>query len=262
MCNRKLRLIDIYKQPELGGIFSDMWDDFQELFEDFQLTKEDMIPLDIYYIINHSATKAISPFLEYLLKEYVIDDFNNYVIYNNNKITYGDFVHGVDTNIINTIIKLKYYEKWKRLWNTKIANYDALSPYDMSVEDELLRDNTTFHDKGNASNTDNATQHSTTEENSTENGRYGFNSSDSVPVDKSSSEYDGTVATGSNGTSDYEKWTTRDTTNKRTISRKGNTGNITKQELLTEERKVLEWEFWEVVFKDLDSVLCRSKYIN
>lgn len=52
----------------------------------------------------------------------------------------------------------------------------------------------------------------------------------------------------------------RDNPINRKVTRTGNIGNITLQELTNQQREMLQWQFWDVVFQDCDTVLTRGMW--
>ncbi len=70
----------------------------------------------------------------------------------------------------------------------------------------------------------------------------------------------GTVTHGSTGKQSSSETYKRDNPITRKTTRKGNIGNITMQELTAQQREMLQWQFWDVVFEDCDSVLTRGQY--
>ena len=134
---------------------------------------------------------------------------------------------------INTICKSTFRDKWKRLWDLWNKEYDALQPFDITLTETSSDKLDTIKDKSTYIDND---------------GVYGFNSTESVPSDKSTGSTDREYA--------------RDITRGRDYSRKGNIGNITKQELIRQEREVLQYKILDVIFKDIASIMCRASFGN
>lgn len=161
------------------------------------------------------------------------------------------------------IIESRFARKWTKLTATVLGTYDPLSPYQMRIE-EISSDDMITNETSNSNRTDTlGTSRITGSTSDRNDGRWGFNSESDVPTDKSSVELNETVSnTGSDnsevgGTRHYE----RNNPKTSTITKKGNIGNKTLQELLNEEREVWQWQILDVIFKDIDSVLCLSNYI-
>lgn len=241
--NKFKKLLDVYNKPLIAGIIYDLFksNSFTELFEILEIDEDKTHALDAEYFLNRSGLKTCSNLLCYLITGYVVDDDGNFVTDNNIRAEYVNVIDSIDKTIINTIITVRFKEKWIKLARSNQLEYDALKPFAMDSEEDLDKDNMTTHTN---TSTDN---HSTTSCNSA----YGFNSSESVPTDESwdSSTY--------SDNQDYMRSAERH----RTVTRKGNIGNIAPQDLLRKEREVLEYQFWDTVFRDLDSILTRSKYL-
>lgn len=208
--------------------------------------------------MSRSGTKAISTLVENLLQEYPL----RHVI---NEYT-GDSFYMISsqaqTNILKTL-EARFKTKWQKLYETITAEYDALNPYDMTINEE-----TTDTLTSSGTNLSNKVDTGTKSSNETVSGErddslYGFNSPQSVPTDESQTSSESTVndEVSNNSTIETSNEYTRSNPTTRELTRKGNIGNITKQELLEKERDVWQWQIWDVIFKDLDSVLTRSKYI-
>lgn len=132
-----------------------------------------------------------------------------------------------------------YKRKWLKLIDTYSYEYNALEPYHMDLHDELSKDNLT-----SSENTSTATTNSDT---NTEQ-YYGFNSSNPVDVNKNS--------TSGNESGSRTNQYTRDRESERDISRKGNIGNKTNQQLIEEERELLKWNVYITIIKDFEKILC------
>ena len=134
-----------------------------------------------------------------------------------------------DFNALNKlvdIIYLKYKDKWNRIYDAYIkSNYKALENYSMI---EVEKTNT------KVTSTDN-----------TKGGSYGFNSDVSVPVNDSNS----TSVVEGNGED-----------NKRELTRSGNIGVTTSQQMLESEIQLRKYNFYEELFKDVNSVATLSIY--
>lgn len=164
-----------------------------------------------------------------------------------------DSLSSADRKIISTLVYATFRTQWGRLWTTMNPNYEPLNNYQMT-EDET----------GNHTDTrtpDLTRKHTGTDANegnshvNNQNNLWGFNSDTSVPADMS--DGDTTVnTTNTRNLTDTETGT--DTTageNTRKLTRKGNIGTNTFQNLLQQERNLWMYNFFEQVFKDVDSVL-------
>lgn len=276
--------------------------DFKTLFEKMSFTPDDLAALDFEYGIR-SGSKCASAF----------------TILGSERL---DFAQK-----FNSIMKSKFLRKWEGLYDTLILDYDALSPYMMSVEDDTSSDSTKT-ESGERSHegedsrtvsdtrvitgtkTNNTTEDvddtetisasksedSQTDSNETMNKQvYGFNSTNPVDSEKNTKTIAGEVQTSgtSESTSSHTSGKTHnesitenenvdsDITDSNTSSatitgssteniesvvnrkivRKGNTGNITMQELIRQQRELVRFNIVEVMYDDIDSVLTRARYV-
>ena len=184
--------------------------------------------------------------------------------------------------------------QWTRLWATmKPVDYDSLTNYKMeeTVEgtesstrtpDLTKGDTGTVQTTGQDKRTPNLTKANTgTVKNegsgtsTNQNNLWGFNSAESVPSDMSdgtatnentttgnlSETETGTDTTDHTNTDTYNRSYTEtgtDTTagtSSRKLTRTGNIGTNTFQNLLQQERNIWMYDFFEQVFKDVDSIL-------
>lgn len=136
-----------------------------------------------------------------------------------------------DFNALNKladIIYLKFKDKWNRIYDAYIkSTYNALENYSMT---EVEKTNT------KVTSTDN-----------TKGGSYGFNSDVSVPVNDSNS----TSVVEGNGED-----------NKRELTRSGNIGVTTSQQMLESELQLRKYNFYEELYKDVNSVVTLSIYCD
>lgn len=129
-------------------------------------------------------------------------------------------------NKLADIIYLKFKDKWNRIYDAYIKSiYKPLENYSMI---EVEKTNT------KVTSTDN-----------TKGGSYGFNSDVSVPVNDSNS----TSVVEGNGED-----------NKRELTRSGNIGVTTSQQMLESEIQLRKYNFYEELFKDVNSVATLSIY--
>ena len=136
-----------------------------------------------------------------------------------------------DFNALNKlvdIIYLKFKDKWNRIYDAYIkSTYNALENYSMTEVEK------------------NATKVTSTD--STKGGSYGFNSDVSVPVNDSNS----TSVVEGNGED-----------NKRELTRSGNIGVTSSQQMLEQELQLRKYNFYEELFKDVNSVVTLSIYCD
>lgn len=186
--------------------------------------------IDFEYFGNVSGGKVISPLVRKTLEE--------------------DDATVLSQERIDQIAEMLFAlngENWKKEWDTLFFDYNPISNYDMTETgtDTRERDATT-HNTGTVGNV--ATQ-------TDESGVYGFNSSSSVASDTGSTS-------GSNTRTDNLTATTDDDeTIEHTLTRSGNIGVTTSQQMIESERKLYLWNyFYDVVFPTVDRVLTLPIY--
>ena len=223
------KMIDVYANYTTeGGVFSPManapW-----------VETMSGINLDIAYLDGHSGERYCSNFINHRL-----DD--------------SDVLSSDNRTLIANILWAMFGIQWTRLWATmKPLDYDPLTNYNM-----------TENETGN--HTDTRTpyltrKHTGTDKNegdshvNNQNNLWGFNSGASVPADMS----DGDTTVNTTNTRDLtDTETGTDTTageNTRKLTRTGNIGTNTFQNLLQQERNLWMYDFFEQIFKDVDTVL-------
>ena len=263
------KMIDVYSNyPTDGGVFSPMvsapWADTMSGTN-----------LDILYLDGHSGERYCSNFINHRLND-------------------SDVLSSDNRTLIANILWAMFGIQWTRLWATmKPVDYDPLTNYKMeeTVEgtesstrtpDLTKGDTGTVQTTGQDKRTPNLTKANTGTVNNegsgtstNQNGIWGFNSSTSVPSDMSdgratnentttsnlSETETGTDTTDRTSTDTYNRSYTEtgtDTTagkSSRKLTRTGNIGTNTFQNLLQQERNIWIYNFFEQVFKDVDSVL-------
>lgn len=263
------KMIDVYSNyPTDGGVFSPMvsapWADTMSGTN-----------LDILYLDGHSGERYCSNFINHRLND-------------------SDVLSSDNRTLIANILWAMFGIQWTRLWATmKPVDYEPLTNYKMeeTVEgtesstrtpDLTKGDTGTVQTTGQDKRTPNLTKANTgtvkndgSATNTNQNGIWGFNSSTSVPSDMSdgtatnkntttgnlSETETGTDTTDRTNTDTYNRSYTEtgtDTTagtSSRKLTRTGNIGTNTFQNLLQQERNIWMYDFFEKVFKDVDSVL-------
>lgn len=263
------KMIDVYSNyPTDGGVFSPMvsapWADTMSGTN-----------LDILYLDGHSGERYCSNFINHRLND-------------------SDVLSSDNRTLIANILWAMFGIQWTRLWSTmKPAEYDPLTNYQMQETMEGTENSTrtpdltkgdtgTVQTTGQDKRTPNLTRNGTgtvndngSATNTNQNGIWGFNSSTSVPSDMSdgtatnentttrdlTETETGTDTTDHTNTDTYNRSYTEtgtDTTagtSSRKLTRTGNIGTNTFQNLLQQERNIWMYDFFEKVFKDVDSVL-------
>lgn len=263
------KMIDVYSNYQTdGGVFSPMsnapWADTMSGTN-----------LDILYLDGHSGERYCSNFINHRLND-------------------SDVLSSDNRTLIANILWAMFGIQWTRLWATmKPVDYDPLTNYKMEetiegtesstrTPDLTKGDTGTVQTTGQDKRTPNLTKTNTgtvkndgSATNTNQNGIWGFNSSTSVPSDMSdgtatnentttgnlSETETGTDTTDRTNTDTYNRSYTEtgtDTTagtSSRKLTRTGNIGTNTFQNLLQQERNIWIYDFFEQVFKDVDSVL-------
>ena len=139
---------------------------------------------------------------------------------------YDNDIYSVDIKIAKVIVN-KNVDNWLNIYNAYFVEYNPIYNYNMEEEENVRTDIST--ERNQALNT------------------YGFNtqSQDGVPTDKNSQS--------DHVTGDFDK-------NRRKLTRKGNIGVTTTQKMVTEELKLRNYNFINMIYKDIDKTLCLSIY--
>lgn len=184
------------------------------------------INLDSDYNICHSGKKITSPLVDFFIDS------------ETGKIDSTSMV------LLANIIYTKYGVKWNKQWETMYFDYDPISNYDMIEE---MTDDETVHEFGHAM----AGNYS--ENGNNENKKAGFNSTDYQKDTQNISQNSGTQSNTESG----ENVDTRNYT----LTRKGNIGVTTSQQMIESERNLWMWNFFEqIVYPDIDRVLTINMY--
>ena len=128
------------------------------------------------------------------------------------------------TNLVYTILD-KFASKWERLLDTLYLDYNPIHNYDMEEDEKVNTYLETSDDIDKYTN--------------------GFNSSTASPTDKSENTI---IVDG-----DWDN-------NKRNLTRKGNIGVTTSQQMMESEIELRQYNFIEQMFEDIDSLLTLSVY--
>lgn len=199
---------------------------------------------------------------EYHAEIYTIDTPGNFVLSDGKFVVTYKIIEDFISKILINIISNKYYNKWKKVFETYKLDYEVLSPYNMSITDNT-EDTMTSNDKFNISrdNRQEGTENSTNTD-ITQSNVYAYNSAAASPNENSTTDTSLNSTTTQNNTTtgndnrDY----TRDNSIKKTITRKGNIGNTLPQEMIERQRKLLDTLLYDIIFKDIATVISRERY--
>lgn len=191
----------------------------------YKLLDTDSYQLDLDYFIGHSSDKYLS----------------NYFIKFMNKSNLKNAIKNIADSLAH-----KFGLKWYKIGQALSNNYKPLENYDM---EELRTPNLT----------ENVTRKQSTDVNvhqSTESGIYGFNSTESQPTATGDGDTHTTGIKNNNETEDVKS-----NTGTESLTRHGNIGVTTSQQMLESEIVLREkHNFVEMIFRDIDSVLCLKVY--
>ena len=170
-----------------------------------------------------------------------IDDKTSEETTNNNSATLTD---NVVENSSSSFDEELQTDKSKDITKDGVYGFNSITPVptNESASEMFENKNNSGNTSGNNSSNRNS---STSEQNSRTN-----DTTKTFTQDDTTTEQNGT-ATNYERSSPYEK----------NISRLGNIGNTSMQELIEQERQVWEYQVIDVIYKDLDSIFVRSKYI-
>lgn len=199
----------------------------------------DSTTLDLAYFGNRSGGKFCAP-----LPQMFVDDDAGYIL-------------AADRVKLAKIIVAKYLVNWNHLWDTYEIEYDPTHSYDVTISRETVRAGSRENDNDKTlarTGTDTMAYGKTS---GTADASFGFNSSEAVPTDTSDTTEGGSDVDTKNlldtTAEDLVEATADEETE--TISKQGSNGIYTKQRLIEEDRSLWIWNFFESVFKDLDTEL-------
>ena len=198
--------------------------------------------LDVEYFGNRSGEKLIAPLLNKLI------DQDSKQISDDNK------------QKLVKAIWARFGKNWVKLYNTLKEEYDPIENYNMKETETY-----SSSDKGSLDRSDKVeygkTVNTTTGQQSTSHDQYyGFNVS-STGSGKNTNGSDANVSgQGSNTEGGQDTTTGRDVHNydkssSSTLTRSGNIGVTTTQQMLESERKLWLWNYFDAIFADVDSML-------
>lgn len=232
------RLSDCFPTGTFTGFLASMTD-APWASGDYAASDDDIDRLDVLYVFQHSGDKYVVPLMKMFLDE-------------NGKLT--------DTSLpeaANMALAL-WKKKWTALWDVANAEYDPIENYRMKEHEETVPTGTESTTDA-MTGTDTTRTQGTAANNETANAVYGFNSTDPVPASVSSQKSDFSAGTTFGHTNTETKtFTNRKDT--RDLTRSGNIGVTTSQQMLQSSIELARWNFWLQVFEDLDATFCLDCY--
>lgn len=206
--------------------------------------------LNLLYL-NHAGSRPVSPMVKRLLK--------------------GEENLDLEARIkIGSLLNIMYMKNWNFEWDSLFADYNPVENYNM-VEDEHTDDvkseQTVSDSESNTMNTETRNLTSTSNSSTagdTLNKVYAYDSENAT--NDSSAHNNGTSTdtstdtgtVGDSGSSDSSTDTRYNTNNDndRHLDRHGNIGVKSSQQLITEEIELRKFRFFDLVFRDIDELLC------
>lgn len=258
MLSNKKTLMEAWGEPLSSGVFR-LLRDLTNASTRFPWLKTDAdsVLLDELYYRNHSGKKLVSNIITSSL---------------NNK---GNLPEASKIMLAN-IIALKYEENWRRLWETMVAEYSPISNYDVTTTRELSKEESEDESLNKATSEENVLTHGLSRStvygktDTTNESTYGFNSAAGTPVPSgkvvdAASGADTTTDSGNDSTQidrndDASRLKAFEGAENEEIHKTGVIGTVSVQKLLSEEREVWTWSFYESVFADIDKVLTIAVY--
>lgn len=197
----------------------------------------DSILLDIEYFGNRSGGKYVSPVIMNMLDDHT-------------ELSEADRV------LLARIIWVKFGEPWKHLWDTNVIAYNPIHNYNM-VDKRSLAKGESETKVGHGTSVD-ETEHGRGNESTDY--TYGINNTDEngKRANRTASQESGTTSV--NSTDDRKDDSVRASNEIETTERSGNIGVTTTQQMLTAERELWMWNFFDQVYKDIDTVLSLPIY--
>lgn len=231
--------------PLLRDVFS-AWMSDEGIFDAIEEVAGSLLPwadsadseyLNFDYFGNHSGAKFPAPVVMVLLDEN------------------GELSDSSRLKLAN-IIWSKFREPWSHLWATNEISYNPIHNYNMSDTRTLVRGDS--DSRVSASESSQSTEHGKTNE-STE-FVYGMNNTDEEGKrsDRIFSEEGGETSVSYEDASTTNGVSAREETE--TTQRSGNIGVTTTQQMMEAERNLWIWNFFDQVYKDIDSVLSIPVY--
>lgn len=228
------KLIDVYPFFTSGeGIFKFINLDFLQDYND--------IDLDILFFTTYGK-KPINALVEYFLLG-------------------GDVLLEPQREKIGELITMKYGKNWEHYYNVFSAEYKPISNYDM-VENETINGEEIGTENENITNTLNIDETETanaSNESESDLNTFAFNSTSSVPTDKNLVNNTSNATNERSGINTNTNIGSKNTNNEkqqiRELTRSGNIGVTTSQQMLESEIELWKWNFLQSIFEDISSFL-------
>lgn len=236
---------------------SDLYDDYKVFSKLFTYLSRIDYP-NLYNYLNKSITNNSSN------TGYLNDDY--YLNYSSNKNTSILVDNLIDKDNfdmkVTGIIISRYASKWDKIIHTMELEYNAIENYSM-VEEESSNNSGESSSSGSAT-TETKQKSNLTTTNDIEHKRSGYNSSTYEPDSKDTQT---TLVKGSpdenytNATNSTTDSLSTSNEGSRTLTRSGNIGVTTSQQMIESELKLREYNINKMMYDDIDKILTSSLYI-
>lgn len=201
------------------------------------------------YFVSHSGDKYITKHFYEFANVVLSDNNTTWEELLENPRLYAGIIESICEHFTN-IIYQRFGLKWVKIYDALTENYNPLHNYDMT---ETRTPNLTETRTPNITRGENA---STTSSTDVENGVYGFNSTNSNPSTDSTGSQTDTM----NRTSTETGTETKKNTGTETLTRSGNIGVTTSQQMLESELELRKYDFYQMIYNDIDTILCLKIY--
>ena len=226
-----------FDSTQIDGIFSTFVRRFPNDESLSFLTQDFAQWLDFEFYFHRSGEKYLSPYYVFLREQQKIYDVSTWES---------------DSKVLAMRMLInKFALSWNKIWDALTTNYKPLENYDMEQTEtpDITKERNT---KSNTKIT-NTNEIETSQQNV-----FGFNSSDAVP---STSQEGSNTTTTEGNEDDNNTWEEETETGTRGLTRHGNIGVTTSQQMLLSEVDLrTKTIFTDIVLKDVDSMLCLMVY--
>ena len=235
-------------------------------FNYLRIKDSDWKPINLYNVINNLSEVEIIPKEDANKLNLAVRWDGNMAEKYMSPYLYQWVVGNVNESDIALGLKTLYLDKWNKMYEALIAEYNPIDNYNMTESRQISEtDNSqsnshsesTGNNTGNSSSTNNQTG-------STDDDVYAFNS-ESATKDRrsnSSNNVDGTSEYQDNISNNSDSNMTSNRTNNitNTLNRKGNIGVTTSQKMVTEELELRKYILLDDVFNDICNELTLRIY--
>jgi len=247
--NKLIESFPKWNDPTQGAIFKALYGEYGTT----HTWLSNYAVLDREYFGNHSGDKLIAPLVQKLI--------------DTNTGATPEILTAAEITMLAHNIAIYFNKKWTALYAVTQAQYDPIENYSLE-ETETPNLNYTHGTSSDYEVTDEIKSKSNftvSTNNVGDQGVYGFNSGVATPASESSAQ----SATTTQGDADdnvetrthsQDGYTIETETGTKTLSRSGNIGVTTSQQMLESEIALWQWNFYKQVFEDVDKILTLRIY--